>query len=48
VVQSIRRDGGSISDVIAGVWPYVVMMLGFTVLLWFVPQIVLWLPQQMF
>jgi tripartite ATP-independent transporter DctM subunit len=48
VVQSIRRDGGTISDVISGVWPYVVMMLGFTVLLWFVPQIVLWLPQQMF
>ncbi|WP_046862776.1 TRAP transporter large permease [Microvirga massiliensis] len=48
VVQSIRRDGGSISDVIAGVWPYVVMMLGFTVFLWYVPQIVLWLPQQMF
>jgi C4-dicarboxylate transporter DctM subunit len=48
VVQSIRRDGGSIGDVIAGVWSYVVMMLGFTVFLWYVPQTVLWLPQQMF
>ena len=48
VVQSIRQDGGPISDVIIGIWPYVVMMLGFTVLLWFVPEIVLWLPQKMF
>jgi C4-dicarboxylate transporter, DctM subunit len=48
VVQSIRNDGGSINDVIQGVWPYVVMMLGFTVFLWFVPEVVLWLPRNMF
>jgi tripartite ATP-independent transporter DctM subunit len=48
VVQSIRSDRGPISDVINGVWPYVVMMLAFTVLLWFVPDLVLWLPRSMF
>jgi TRAP-type C4-dicarboxylate transport system permease large subunit len=48
VVQSIRTDGGPISDVIHGVWPYVVMMLGFTVFLWFAPDVVLWLPRNMF
>src|SRR5215217_1535564 len=48
VVQSIRTDGGPISDVIQGVWPYVVMMLGFTVFLWFAPDVVLWLPRNMF
>lgn len=48
VVQSIRSDTGSISDVINGVWPYVIMMLGFTVFLWFVPEVVLWLPRKMF
>lgn len=48
VVQSIRKDGGPISDVISGVWPYVVMMLGFTVFLWYVPEVVLWLPRNMF
>jgi tripartite ATP-independent transporter DctM subunit len=48
VVQSIRTDNGSINDVIQGVWPYVVMMLGFTVFLWFVPEVVLWLPRNMF
>jgi tripartite ATP-independent transporter DctM subunit len=47
VVQSIRRDGGTINDVIAGVWPYVGIMLAFTVLLWFVPELVLWLPRNM-
>jgi C4-dicarboxylate transporter, DctM subunit len=48
VVQSIRSDGGPINDVINGVWPYVVMMLGFTVFLWYVPEVVLWLPRNMF
>jgi C4-dicarboxylate transporter DctM subunit len=48
VVQSIRTDKGPISDVIRGVWPYVLMMLGFTVFLWFVPEVVLWLPRNMF
>src|SRR5919206_103362 len=48
VVQSIRSDSGPISDVINGVWPYVVIMLGFTVFLWYVPEVVLWLPRNMF
>jgi C4-dicarboxylate transporter DctM subunit len=48
VVQSIRSDNGPISDVINGVWPYVVIMLGFTVFLWYVPEVVLWLPRNMF
>ena len=48
VVQSIRSDNGPINDVINGVWPYVIIMLGFTVLLWYVPELVLWLPRNMF
>ncbi|HEY7383279.1 MAG TPA: TRAP transporter large permease [Beijerinckiaceae bacterium] len=47
VVQSIRNDAGPISDVIRGIVPYVFIMLTFTVLLWFVPQLVLWLPRTM-
>jgi C4-dicarboxylate transporter DctM subunit len=47
VVQSIRADGGPISDVIRGIVPYVVIMLLFTILLWYVPGIVLWLPRTM-
>ncbi|MGH8808047.1 MAG: TRAP transporter large permease subunit, partial [Noviherbaspirillum sp.] len=48
VVHGIRRDGGPISDVIRGVWPYVWLMLAFVVLLWYVPGIALWLPRTMF
>jgi C4-dicarboxylate transporter, DctM subunit len=48
VVQSIRSDNGPISDVINGVWPYVAIMLGFIVFLWYVPEVVLWLPRNMF
>ena len=44
VVQGIRTDGGSFSDVIYGSLPYVLIMIAFTVLLLFVPQIALWLP----
>ena len=47
VVQSIRRDGGPIGDVIRGVIPYVFIMIAFTILLWFVPQLALWLPRTM-
>ena len=47
VVQSIRSDGGPIMDVIRGIVPYVFIMLTFTVLLWFVPELVLWLPRTM-
>ena len=47
VVQSIRRDGGPIGDVIRGVVPYVFIMIAFTILLWFVPQLATWLPRTM-
>src|SRR5690606_36664361 len=47
VVQGIRTDGGPIQDVIRGVWPYVVMLILFTLLMWFVPALVTWLPQKM-
>jgi C4-dicarboxylate transporter, DctM subunit len=47
VVQSIRTDGGPINDVIRGIVPYVFIMIAFTVLLWFVPELVLWLPRTM-
>lgn len=44
VVQGIRRDGGNFSDVIQGALPYAAIMIGFTLLLVFVPQIAMWLP----
>jgi C4-dicarboxylate transporter DctM subunit len=47
VVQGVRTDGGPIGDVISGIWPYVIILILFTVLIWFVPEIVTWLPQQM-
>lgn len=47
VVQSIRRDGGNIGDVIAGVIPYLAIMTAFIAAIWYVPSIVLWLPNTM-
>lgn len=47
VVQGLRRDGGSFNDVIRGALPYVFIMLGFVVLLIFLPQIVMWLPDSL-
>lgn len=44
VVQGIRKDGGSFSDVIWGAVPYVSVMITFTILLMLFPQIVMWLP----
>lgn len=44
VVQGIRKDGGSFSDVIWGSFPYVLVMIAFTITLMFFPQIVMWLP----
>lgn len=44
VMQSIRKDGGDFRDVVIGAAPYVLVMLGFVILLWYFPQIVLWLP----
>lgn len=45
VVQGVRRDGGPVSDVLRGVIPYVLILLTFTVLIWCVPEVVLWLPR---
>lgn len=47
VVQGLRRDGGSFNDVIKGALPYVFIMIGFVILLLFVPQIVMWLPDRL-
>jgi TRAP-type C4-dicarboxylate transport system permease large subunit len=47
VVQGIRKDGGPFADVVRGTFPYVLLMLGFTVLLISFPDIVLWLPKTM-
>jgi tripartite ATP-independent transporter DctM subunit len=48
VVQSIRKDGGAINDVIRGIVPYVFIMTAFTIFIWFFQDIVLWLPRSMF
>jgi C4-dicarboxylate transporter DctM subunit len=47
VVQGLRRDGGSFSDVIAGSLPYVAIMIGFVLLTMAVPDIVMWLPDRL-
>jgi len=47
VVQGVRPDRGGIGDVIRGAWPYVVIMMGFTLLLMAFPAIVTWLPSKM-
>ena len=47
VVQGIRSDGGSITDVILGAIPFVVTIALFVVVMIYFPQIALWLPSQM-
>lgn len=47
VVQGIRPDGGSIRDAIYGAFPYVIILLAFSLLLIVFPEIVTWLPAQM-
>jgi TRAP-type C4-dicarboxylate transport system permease large subunit len=47
VVQGVRTDGGSVADVIIGAVPFVVVLILFTILMIYVPQIALWLPGQM-
>ncbi len=47
VVQGVRPDRGGIGDVIRGSWPYVVIMMVFTLLLMVFPDIVTWLPGKM-
>ena len=47
VVQGVRTDRGPFGDVVRGAIPYALIMILFTVLLIFAPEIVLWLPAQM-
>jgi tripartite ATP-independent transporter DctM subunit len=47
VVQGIRPDNGSISDVMKGAVPFVALMLVFTLALIAIPQIVTWLHNLM-
>jgi C4-dicarboxylate transporter DctM subunit len=47
VVQGIRKEG-LITDVIVGTLPFLFMMLLLVVLLWFFPDLALWLPRVSF
>ena len=47
VVQGVRKDGGPFTDVVYGAFPYALIMIAFTILLIFAPDIVLWLPRNM-
>ena len=47
VVQAVRRHG-SITEVIAGSLPFILMMMVMTALLIYLPQLALWLPERMF
>ncbi len=47
VVHGIRPDKGGMEDAAWGALPYALIMILFTVLLIFLPQLVLWLPAQM-
>lgn len=47
VIQGVRRDGGPLREVIQGAWPFVIIMLLFTLLLTMFPELVTWLPRKM-
>ena len=47
VVQGIRTDGGSFTDVIVGAIPFVATLIVFTILMIYFPQIALWLPNRL-
>ncbi len=47
VIQGVRSDKGPLSDVIWGALPFAAIMLAFTVLLIFLPELVTWLPAKM-
>ncbi|MDN5504738.1 MAG: TRAP transporter large permease [Comamonas sp.] len=47
VVHGIRPDRGSIRDAIVGALPFVVILLGFTLMLIAVPEVVTWLPEKL-
>ena len=46
VIQSISV-GGTLEDVLAGVVPFVIIMIGMILLLWAVPDLALWMPNNM-
>ena len=48
VVQGIRTDGGSFTDVIVGAIPFVATLIVFTILMIYFPQIALWLPNHVY
>ena len=48
VVQGIRQDRGPFMDVVRGAFPFVLIMIGFTLLLIAFPAIVTWLPESMY
>lgn len=47
VLHGIGGRGTPFADVAIGALPYVALMLGFLLLMWFVPGLALWLPDQM-
>ncbi|HVF64642.1 MAG TPA: TRAP transporter large permease [Casimicrobiaceae bacterium] len=48
VLQGMRRDGGTIGDVFAGVWPFVLLYIGAIGVLMALPSIALWLPAKLY
>ncbi|CAA9318134.1 MAG: hypothetical protein AVDCRST_MAG90-945, partial [uncultured Microvirga sp.] len=46
VLQGMRRDGGPITDVFAGVMPFLLVYIAAVLILMVVPEIALWLPRQ--
>jgi tripartite ATP-independent transporter DctM subunit len=48
VVQGLRRPGADINDVIIGILPFVLVMVLFTAVLIYFPELALWLPRQFF
>lgn len=48
VVQGVRRDEGSIDDLMWGAAPFVAIMIAFTILLILFPDLASWLPRTMF
>ncbi len=46
VIQAV--DGGELIDVIRGVWPFFLIMLGSVFLIYFIPDIALYLPFKLF
>ncbi len=45
VIQAVAKS--SLGDVVKGVWPFILIMLGTVVLLWFVPDLALYIPYKL-